>query len=107
MRRISTRCRFAKHPKCVGIGEAGLDYHYNSAPRDVARRVFRGHIALARELELPLVIHTRDADADMAAILTDEMGRGGSAPCSIASPAPANSLRLRLTSVSSSRFPAW
>jgi TatD DNase family protein len=67
---------FAKHAKCVGIGEAGLDYHYNSAPRDVAQRVFRGHIALARELELPLVIHTRDADADMAAILTDEMGQG-------------------------------
>ena len=60
---------FARHPKCVGIGEAGLDYHYDSAPRDVAQRVFRGHIALARELDLPLVIHTRDADADMAAIL--------------------------------------
>jgi TatD DNase family protein len=67
---------FARHSKCVGIGEAGLDYHYNSAPRDVAQRVFRGHIALARELALPLVIHTRDADADMAAILSDEMGQG-------------------------------
>jgi TatD DNase family protein len=67
---------FAKHAKCVGIGEGGLDYHYNSAPRDIAQRVFRGHIALARELELPLVIHTRGADADMAAILTDEMGQG-------------------------------
>jgi TatD DNase family protein len=67
---------FARHPKCVGIGEAGLDYHYDSAPRDVAQRVFRGHIALARELDLPLVIHTRDADADMAAILADEMGQG-------------------------------
>jgi TatD DNase family protein len=67
---------FAEHPKCVGIGEAGLDYHYDNAPRDVAKRVFRGQIALARELDLPLVIHTRDADADMAAILTDEMGHG-------------------------------
>jgi TatD DNase family protein len=67
---------FAKHPRCVGIGEAGLDYHYDNAPRDVARRVFRGHIALARELDLPLVIHTRDADDDMAAILTEEMGQG-------------------------------
>ena len=67
---------FAKHPKCVGIGEAGLDYHYDYAPRDVASRVFRGQIALARELDLPLVIHTRDADADTAAILTEEMGRG-------------------------------
>ena len=43
---------FAKHPKCVGIGEAGLDYHYDYAPRDVARRVFRGQIKLARELDL-------------------------------------------------------
>jgi TatD DNase family protein len=67
---------FANHPKCVGIGEAGLDYHYDNAPRDVAQRVFRGHIKLARELDLPLVIHTRDADDDMAAILTDEMGQG-------------------------------
>ena len=67
---------FAKHPKCVGIGEAGLDYHYDNAPRDVAQRVFRGHIALARELDLPLVIHTRDADADMGAILAHEMGQG-------------------------------
>jgi TatD DNase family protein len=67
---------FARHPKCVGIGEAGLDYHYDNAPRDVARRVFRGHIALARELDLPLVIHARDADDDIAAILTDEMGQG-------------------------------
>jgi TatD DNase family protein len=67
---------FARHPKCVGIGEAGLDYHYDSAPRDVARRVFRGHIALARELDLPLVIHTRDADDDMGAILRQEMGQG-------------------------------
>src|SRR5262249_26380577 len=67
---------FAKHPNSGGIGEAGLGYHYDSAPRDIARRVFRGHIALARELDLPLVIHTRDADADTAAILTDEMGQG-------------------------------
>jgi TatD DNase family protein len=67
---------FAQHPKCVGIGEAGLDYHYDYAPRDVAQRVFRGQIALARELDLPLVIHARDADGDIAAILTDEMGQG-------------------------------
>ena len=68
--------RFAAHPKCVGIGEAGLDYHYNYAPPDVAKRVFRGQIALARELRLPLVIHTRDAEDDTAAILKDEMGQG-------------------------------
>ena len=67
---------FAGHPKCVGIGEAGLDYHYNYASRDVAKRVFRGQISLARELALPLVIHARDADEDIAEILTDEMGQG-------------------------------
>ena len=68
--------RFAQHPKCVGIGEAGLDYHYNYAPPEIAQRVFRGQIALARELGLPLVIHTRDAEDDTAAILKDEMGQG-------------------------------
>ena len=66
----------ARHPKCVGIGEAGLDYHYDQAPRDIAERVFRTHIAAARESGLPLVIHTRDADADTARILTDEMEQG-------------------------------
>lgn len=66
----------ARHPKCVGLGEAGLDYHYDRAPRDVAQRVFRTHIAAARESGLPLVIHTRDADDDCAAILTEEMGKG-------------------------------
>jgi len=66
----------ASHPKCVGLGEAGLDYHYDSAPRDVAHRVFRTHIAAARETGLPLVIHTREADDDMSMILEDEMGKG-------------------------------
>jgi TatD DNase family protein len=66
----------ASHQKCVGIGEAGLDYHYDRAPRDVAARVFRTHIAAARQSGLPLVIHTRDADEDTAAILKDEMGKG-------------------------------
>ena len=68
--------KLASHPKCVGIGEAGLDYHYDRAPREAAARVFRTHIAAAREAGLPLVIHTRDADADTAAILEDEMGKG-------------------------------
>ena len=66
----------AHHPKCVAIGEAGLDYHYDPAPRDLAACVFRTHIAAARESGLPLVIHSREADGDMAAILRDEMGRG-------------------------------
>jgi TatD DNase family protein len=67
---------FAAHPKCVGIGEAGLDYHYNYAPPDIAAKVFRAQIGLARALDLPLVIHARQADEDIAAILVDEMGRG-------------------------------
>ena len=68
--------RLAAHGKCVGVGETGLDYHYNTAPPDVAERVFRAQIGLARELSLPLVIHSRDADDDMARILKDEMGQG-------------------------------
>jgi TatD DNase family protein len=64
------------HPRCVGIGEAGLDYYYDRSPRDVQQRVFRTHIAAARETGLPLVIHARDADADMIAILRDEAARG-------------------------------
>jgi TatD DNase family protein len=67
---------FARHPKCVGIGEAGLDYHYNYAPPDIAARVFRAQIGLARELGLPLVIHAREADPDVAAILREEMDAG-------------------------------
>ncbi|MBV9290583.1 MAG: TatD family hydrolase, partial [Hyphomicrobiales bacterium] len=66
----------AQHPKCVGVGEAGLDYHYNYAPKETAKRVFRGQVALARELDLPLVIHMRDAEGDTAAILKEEMGEG-------------------------------
>ncbi|KQT83481.1 TatD family hydrolase [Aurantimonas sp. Leaf443] len=62
--------------KCVAIGEAGLDYHYDKAPRDVQARVFRNHIAAARETQLPLVIHARDADEDMRRILEEESGKG-------------------------------
>lgn len=64
------------HPKCVAIGEAGLDYFYDKAPRDAQARGFRVHIDAARRTGLPLVIHARDADADMAAILTEETGKG-------------------------------
>lgn len=64
------------HPRCVAIGEAGLDYHYDKSPRDVQQRVFRTHIEAARETGLPLVVHARNADEDMIRILTEEMGRG-------------------------------
>ncbi|MGO4705273.1 TatD family hydrolase [Microvirga sp. 2MCAF38] len=66
----------AQHPRCIGLGEAGLDYHYDTSPRDVQQRVFRAHIAAARVAGLPLVIHARNADDDMIAILRDEMGKG-------------------------------
>src|SRR5262245_14327227 len=61
----------ARHPKVVAIGEAGLDYHYDYSPRDAQERGFRNHIAAARETGLPLVIHSREADDDMARILEE------------------------------------
>ncbi|WP_108660421.1 TatD family hydrolase [Acuticoccus kandeliae] len=63
-------------PKVVAIGEAGLDYHYDKSPRDAQAIGFRRHIAAARETGLPLVIHAREADEDIASILEDEMGKG-------------------------------
>jgi TatD DNase family protein len=65
-----------RHPKVVAIGEAGLDYHYDNSPRDAQERGFRNHIAAARATGLPLVIHAREADADVAQILEEETGQG-------------------------------
>jgi TatD DNase family protein len=70
----------ARHPKVVGIGEAGLDYHYDHSPRDQQAASFRIHIAAARETGLPLVIHSREAEADTAAILEEEMAKGAFKP---------------------------
>jgi TatD DNase family protein len=66
----------AAHPKCVGIGESGLDYHYTAETADKQQASLRIHIAAARETGLPLIIHARDADDDMAAILSEEHARG-------------------------------
>jgi TatD DNase family protein len=66
----------SRHPKVVGIGEAGLDYHYDYSPREVQAMSFRTHIAAAREAGLPLIIHSREAEADTARILEEETGRG-------------------------------
>ena len=71
-----TSWRARSHPKVVAIGEAGLDYHYDYSPRDAQERGFRNHIAAARETGLPLVIHSREADDDMARILEEETGKG-------------------------------
>jgi TatD DNase family protein len=65
-----------RHPKVVAIGEAGLDYHYDSSPRAAQAQGLRNHVAAARATGLPLVIHSRDADADMAQILEEETGKG-------------------------------
>jgi TatD DNase family protein len=67
--------KLAEHPRCVAIGEAGLDYHY---PGDYAAQAtgFRRHIGAARETGLPLVIHAREADDDIAGILEEETGQG-------------------------------
>lgn len=64
------------HPRIVGIGESGLDYHYDRSDRAAQRALFRTHIAAARETGLPLVIHTRDAEEDTAAILAEEIAVG-------------------------------
>ena len=66
----------ADHPKCVAIGEAGLDYHYDYAPRNRQAESFRAQITAARELDLPVIVHAREADADIANIIEDEMGKG-------------------------------
>ncbi|RWE00758.1 MAG: TatD family deoxyribonuclease, partial [Mesorhizobium sp.] len=68
--------RLSAHPKVVAIGEAGLDYFYDRAPREAQAEGFRTHIAAARQTGLPLVIHSRAADDDMAAILEEETGKG-------------------------------
>ena len=66
----------AAHPKCVAVGEAGLDYYYKKSPPEAQAEGFRRHIEAARRTGLPLEIHTREADADTARILTEEMAKG-------------------------------
>ncbi|OHV76162.1 TatD family hydrolase [Ensifer sp. LCM 4579] len=68
--------RLSQHPKVVAIGEAGLDYFYDNAPREAQAEGLRRHIEAARATGLPLVIHSRSADQDMAAILMEETGKG-------------------------------
>lgn len=68
--------KIAAHPKMVGIGETGLDYHYTAESADIQKESLRIHIATARETKLPLIIHARAADDDMARILADEYANG-------------------------------
>tara|TARA_R110002072_G_scaffold81148_10_gene185913 strand:+ start:38837 stop:39613 length:777 start_codon:yes stop_codon:yes gene_type:complete len=64
------------NPRVIGIGETGLDYYYEHSDRAAQQRLFRLHIAVAREVQLPVIIHTRDAEDDTLAILEDELGKG-------------------------------
>ena len=66
----------SQHPKFVGIGESGLDYHYTADSKDIQQQSLRVHIAAARETKLPLIIHARAADDDMAQILSEEYNNG-------------------------------
>ncbi|MFT3967081.1 MAG: TatD family hydrolase [Sphingobium sp.] len=66
----------AAHPRIVGIGETGLDYYYDHSDRRRQQESFRAHIAASRETGLPLIVHTRDAEEDTAAILDEEMAKG-------------------------------
>jgi TatD DNase family protein len=78
-RTSTTRPRWSRrrpHPKVVGIGESGLDYFYDLAPRDRQATSFRAHIRAARFTGLPLIVHTRDADDDTMALLEEEMAAG-------------------------------
>jgi TatD DNase family protein len=66
----------AQHPRVIGIGESGLDYYYDHSDRARQRDSFRNHVAAARETQLPLIVHTRDAEEDTYDILSEEMGKG-------------------------------
>ena len=72
----STLVERAAHPRVIGIGESGLDYYYDRSDRERQRQSFRSHIAASRETQLPLIVHTRDADEDTYSILAEEMGKG-------------------------------
>ncbi|MEM0948094.1 MAG: TatD family hydrolase [Pseudomonadota bacterium] len=80
MASVDDLVRLAEHPKLVGIGETGLDYHYTGETKGVQQESLRIHIEAARQTRLPLIIHSRDADDDMARILTDEH-RAGAFTC--------------------------
>jgi TatD DNase family protein len=71
----------ASHPRVVGIGETGLDFHYDHSPREIQDQVFRTHIAAARSSGLPLIVHAREADAEIARILREEGATSGVLHC--------------------------
>jgi TatD DNase family protein len=80
----------SKHERVIAIGETGLDYHYDHSPRETQRDVFRAQVALARELDLPVIVHTREADLDTRNILQQEAPRRGVLHCFTSSDALAD-----------------
>ena len=80
---VDTLVGLARHPKCVGIGETGLDFYYEHSPRAQQSESFRIHIAAAREAGVPLIVHTRDADPETIAILEAEKPPAGVIHCFI------------------------
>ena len=66
----------ARHPRVVAIGESGLDYYYDHSDRERQAASFRAHIAAARSAQVPIIVHTRDAEDDTGAIMEDELGKG-------------------------------
>jgi TatD DNase family protein len=76
-----TLVALTKHPKVVGIGESGLDFFYEHSPREQQAQVFRAHLAAARDADLPIIVHTRDADPETIAILEDEKPAAGVIHC--------------------------
>jgi TatD DNase family protein len=75
---LETFRQMARHKKVVGLGETGLDYHWPDSPKEIQQRVFRKIVRLACELDLPIVIHNREADDDVIEILRDEKQQDGS-----------------------------
>lgn len=73
---VDALLKWAAHPKVVGFGETGLDYFYEHSPREAQKQSFRTHIQAARAAQLPVIVHTRDADGDTLEILEDEMEKG-------------------------------
>ena len=73
---VETLVELTKHPKVIGIGETGLDFYYDNSPREAQERSFRTHIVAARETQLPVVVHTRDADEWTMAIIDEEQKKG-------------------------------
>jgi len=73
--------KLSGHPRVLAIGETGLDYYYDNSPRDVQREVFRRHLLLSQKLQLPVIIHTRDADEDTEQLLRETPPSGGVIHC--------------------------